>query len=105
MKTYKFILSICLLALIIVAASCQKDEKPSVGFTMKATGAGESTGTTPAQEPTLTTSGNPSNDVPLQFTWNEAWIYITRLEFSAHLISQSVSQIFSISIKMSSWIS
>ena len=93
MKIYKFILSISLLALIIVAASCQKDEKPSVGFTMKATGASESPGNGTSEEPIFTTPGNPSNDVPLEFTWDQAWIYITRLEFSAHLIKPSTSEI------------
>lgn len=93
MKTHKFLFSISLLALIILAASCQKDEKPSVGFTMKATGASEPSSSAYIQEPAFTTPLNPPNDVPLQFTWDEAWIYITRLEFNARLIKPSAGEI------------
>lgn len=93
MKKRNIILSISLLIMIMVAASCQKDEKPSVGFTMKATGASESPISAASEEPIFTTPVDPSNDIPLQFTWNEAWIYITRLEFSAHLIRPSTGEI------------
>jgi len=93
MKMHKFILSVSLLALIIMAAACQKDEKPSVGLTLKATGASEPSGNATSKEPIFTTPGNSSNEFPLQLTWNDAWIYITRLEFSANLISPSIGEI------------
>jgi hypothetical protein len=93
MKTQKYLLSISLLALLVLAVACQKDERSSVGFTMKAAGASEFSNGNSYEEPIFTTSVDPSNDIPLRFTWSEAWIYITRLEFSASLITPSVGEI------------
>ena len=92
MKTLKFILSLSIILLIVLSA-CRKEENSSVGFTMKATDANATANVSTSQEPSLTNEGGPSNDVHLQFTWNEGWIYITSLEFNAQLIKPSVGLI------------
>jgi hypothetical protein len=91
MKKTKFILSVSLVVLIFLAA-CQKDEKPSVALTAKATEAIAATQTSSDGGPIFTTEPS-SNDVPLRFVWNEAWIYISRIEFSGELIKPSVGLI------------
>lgn len=66
-----------MLILVLLAFSCKKDEKPTVGFSMKATGAN-----TPAQsdsKPLVHSDGDES--LPLE--WNIAWMSITHLDFRA----------------------
>jgi hypothetical protein len=75
MKRINIYLPMGMLILVLLAFSCKKDEKPTVGFSMKATEATTQTGNQP-----LLQSGS---DEILPLEWNVAWIYITHLDFRA----------------------
>jgi len=81
MKRTNTILVLGTLILAVLAFSCTKDENPSVGFTLKATGT-----TAPTDDELLQGSDNPE---PLQLEWNTAWIYITHLDFRAQYFGLS----------------
>ena len=85
MKKMNFILSISMLILMITAIGCKKDEKSSIGFSMKAvdSNAPAQTSQQSGQNPD---DEGPVNDEHLALAWDVAWIYITQIQFSAELI-------------------
>jgi len=76
MKRINFLLPMGILILLFFAASCTKDEKPSVGFSLKAVDV-----SAPVQSPNQSFQGSDYENPTLE--WNIAWIYITQLEFDA----------------------
>lgn len=88
MKKIKFLLSLSMLILIIIAASCKKDEKSSIGFSMKATdtNAPDQTSQQSGQQPD---DEGPANDEHLALAWDVAWIYMTQIELNAERIQFS----------------
>jgi len=91
MKKMNFILSISMLILMITAIGCKKDEKSSIGFSMKAvdSNAPAQTSQQSGQNPD---DEGPVNDEHLALAWDVAWIYITQIQFSAELISLHLSR-------------
>jgi hypothetical protein len=77
MKRINSILPLGIFILVLLASSCKKDDTPSVGFSMKATGAN-----TTYKTEALPRFGS-SADAALPLDWNTAWIYVNHLTFSA----------------------
>ena len=92
MKRLRFILPVSTLLLVFLAVGCQKEEKSSIGFSIKAadSSAPDQTSQQPGQGPD---NEGTNNDEHLVFNWDVAWVYVTGIDFSAEFIPSSAEEI------------
>jgi hypothetical protein len=71
-----------------MVSACEKEDKSSIGFSMKAADSGAPDQTHQQSGQDMDENG-PNNDEHLVFSWETAWIYITGIDFNAEYEPQS----------------